>query len=154
MSVKVTGTIEIKNIFKAIDDFLGSKKPMEDFCEGIKERILKKTAQGEDYKSRRFKPYSEAYAKRKGTRHVNLKVTGKMLNAIKSEAISPTQGRVWVEGESHGRIRCDMLAQIHTTGTGKQPQREFMNISQTGVKELVKKYFDDPLLELAREARK
>jgi hypothetical protein len=153
MSIKVTGTIEVQNVFRSIDEFLGSKEPMEKFCEGIKERILQKTAEGKDYKSRKFKAYSKAYAKRKGTTHVDLKVTGKMLGALKSKATSPTQGRVWIEGESHGRICCDMLAQIHTTGTGKQPQREFMNISQTGVKELTKKHFNDPLLELARATR-
>jgi hypothetical protein len=153
MSVEIRGINEALAPFKAIDSFLGSKKPMQGFCDGVGERILEKTARGEDYKSRKFKPYSKAYAKRKGSKHVNLKVKGKMLDAIKSLAISPERGKIWVQPRSHGKINADMLAQIHTTGTGKQPQREFMNISQAGISELVKKHYNDPIKELARGAR-
>jgi hypothetical protein len=46
-----------------------------------------------------------------------------------------------------------MLAQIHTTGTGKQPQREFMGISDNAIKKLTKKFYDDPILELAKRTR-
>lgn len=153
MSVRVMGIIETRGVLREIEEFLSSKKPMQEFCDGVKERILKKTAEGKDYMSRKFKAYSAAYAKRKGSKHVNLRLSGQMLDSIKSEAESPLKGRVWVEGTPHGKIRSDMLANIHTTGTGKQPQREFMNISQAGIKELTKKCFDDPLLELARKAR-
>jgi len=153
MSVEITGVAEAIAPFKNIEAFLSSKKWMQDFCDGVRERILDKTARAQDYRSRKFKPYSKAYAKRKGSRHVNLRVTGKMLDSIKSLAISPEHGKVWVQPRSHGKLNADMLAQIHSTGTGKQPQREFMNISAAGIGELVKKHYNDPIMELARGAR-
>jgi hypothetical protein len=153
MSVEIRGVTDAIAPFKNIESFLSSKKPMQGFCDGVRERILEKTAKGEDYKSRKFKPYSKAYAKRKGSKHVNLKVTGKMLDAIKSQAISPERGKIWVQPRSHGKLNADMLAQIHSTGTGKQPQREFMNVSDRGISELIKKHYNDPIKELARGAR-
>ncbi len=153
MSVQIKGIADAIAPFKSIEAFLASKKPMQGFCDGVRERILDKTAKGQDYRSRRFKPYSKAYAKKKGSKHVNLRITGKMLDSIKSLAISPEHGKVWVQPRSHGKLNADMLANIHTTGTGKQPQREFMNISAAGISELVKKHYNDPILELARGAR-
>lgn len=153
MSVKVIGIIETRGVLREIEEFLSSKKPMQEFCDGIKERILRLTAAGKDYKNRNFKPYCEQYAKRKRSEHVDLNLSGLMLESMRSQAESPLRGRVWIEGTPHGKIRSDMLANIHTTGTGKQPRREFMNISQAGIKELTKKCFDDPLLELAKKAR-
>ena len=153
MSVEIKGIDEAIAPFKNIEAFLSSKKPMQGFCDGARERILDKTARAQDYRSRKFKPYSKAYAKKKGSKHVNLRVTGRMLDAIKSLAISPEHGKVWVQPRSHGKLNADMLAQIHSTGTGKQPQREFMNISAAGIGELVKKHYNDPIMELARGAR-
>jgi hypothetical protein len=153
LSVEIRGINEALAPFKSIESFLSSKKPMRGFCDGVRERILEKTEKGQDYMSRKFKPYSKAYAKRKGSKHVNLRVTGRMLTAIKSLAVTPDHGKIWIQPRSHGKINADMLANIHSTGTGKQPQREFMNISATGIGELVKKHYNDPIKELARGAR-
>jgi phage gpG-like protein len=158
MSVKITGITEIKRQFAAIEEFLASTKPMEGIVKDIKDIILIKTASGLDYMGRGFKPYSEAYAKKKkgmtATGRPNLKASGTMLNAIKTQVINPRHGAVFVASVAEkGKATSDMLAQIHTTGTGKQPQREFMNLAPSAVKKLTKKHYDDPILVLAKQAR-
>jgi len=154
MSVEIRGIDEARAVFQSIDDFLGSKKPMQGFCDDVKQRILTKTATGQDYMSRRFKPYSKAYEKKKKQwKLVNLRVSGRMLDNISAQVISPEHGRVAVKRRAHGKITTDMLANIHSTGTGKQPQREFMNISQVGIKELVDKHYNEPLKKLAQATR-
>jgi hypothetical protein len=159
MSIKITGVAGVKRQFAAIEEFLASTKPMEGIVADIKTIILIKTSSGLDYMGRGFKPYSKAYAERKkgmtATGRPNLKLSGTMLDALKTEVIDVRHGAVFVApvGEPGSNAQSDMLAQIHTTGTGKQPQREFMAISDNAVKKLAKKYYDDPILELAKGLR-
>jgi hypothetical protein len=159
MTVRITGVTEIKQKFAAIEAFLASTKPMEGIVADIKTLILVKTSSGLDYMGRGFKAYSKAYAaKKKGmtaTGRPNLKLSGTMLDALKTEVIDARHGAVLVApvGEPGSNAQSDMLAQIHTTGTGKQPQREFMNLAPAAVKKLTKKYYDDPILELVKAAR-
>jgi len=145
-SIKVTGIQEAIEQFKDIREFLKSTKPMEGIVQDIKETILEKTSQGHDYMNRRFKPYSKAYAKRKGKTRVDLRDTGDMLDSIRTEVISPKHGRVMVTNKR-------LIAQFHNTGTRKMAQREFMNLSKSAKAKLVKKHYDDPLLELAKARR-
>jgi len=159
MSIKITGVAEVKRQFAAIEAFLASTKPMEGIVADIKDIILVKTSSGLDYMGRSFKPYSKKYAEKKkgmtATGRPNLKLSGTMLGALKTEVKDARHGAVFVASvsEPKGRANSDMLAQIHTTGTGKQPQREFMNLAPTAVKKLTKKYYDDKILELVRQAR-
>jgi hypothetical protein len=159
MSIKITGVAGVKRQFAAIEEFLASTKPMEGIVADIKDIILIKTSSGLDYMGRGFKPYSKAYAERKkgmtATGRPNLKLSGTMLDALKTEVIDARHGAVFVApvGEPGSNAQSDMLAQIHTTGTGKQPQREFMGISDNAIKKLTKKFYDDPILELAKRTR-
>jgi len=158
MSVKTTGIAEVKQRLAGIEAFLASPKPMEGMVKDVKDTVLMKTASGLDYMGRSFKPYSKAYAKKKmgmtSTGRPNLKATGTMLDAIKTEVKDPRHGAVFVSAASEkGGANSDMLAQIHTTGTGKQPRREFMGISDSAVKKLSKKHYDDKILELVKGAR-
>lgn len=157
MGVKVKGIDRARRELRDIEEFLKSKKPMQGIVEDIKEGILEKTAAGHDYRGRNFSPYSEAYKKRRAKQGLstkpNLSATGAMLGALKTEVIDPGHGRVSIPGTPHGEINADMLAQIHTTGTGKQPQREFMNITKNAKRVLAKKHYDDPLLAIVRRYR-
>lgn len=154
MTVTIRGAGEARRAFRKIEEFLRSTKPMEGIVADIKETILNKTGGGHDYMGRNFKPYSKAYAKKKGTSRPDLRVSGAMLGAIKTKVLAPRHGQVYVASEgTSGNANTDMLAQIHNTGTGKQPRREFMNLSKSAVQQLKKKHIDDPLLQLAREAR-
>lgn len=154
MSVQVRGVIEARAKFQKIEAFLASPVPMRGIVKDMKEKILTDTARGHDYRGRNFEPYSAAYAKKKGTKRPNLYLSGRMLGAIRAEVVDPRHGAVFVASESEsGGASTAMLAQIHTTGTGKQPQREFVNITPNALKVFVKKHYDDPILVLAREAR-
>lgn len=152
MGVKASGVVELKAKFRAIIDHLGSIEPMINICDDVKERIEEKTAAHKDYRSRRFAPYSKAYAKRKGVSRgaVDLRRSGTMLGALDARALNPRHGRVWIKSRSMPgtKAKSDMIAQIHTTGTGKQPQREFMNIPESVLQKIVNKRHDDVIMRL------
>lgn len=147
---RVTGAKETIAMFRDVEKFLKSKKPMGKICEAVKGRIEKRTASGKDFSGRKFALYSESYRKRKGTSSVDLRLSGKMLGSLETKVLNPSHGRVFVKPRSYPRTRAktDMLANIHTTGTGKQPQREFMNITPTGLKGIVKEHYDDPIMKI------
>jgi len=138
-------------MLEKLEDFLGSTKPMEGIVEDVKGRIEERTAKGRDYQNRSFAPYSEAYKKRKRKSKVDLRDTGKMLGALDTQVITPIHGKVFIKSESYGgkkRARTDMIANIHTTGTGKQPQRDFMDITKTALEKFVKKHYDDKIMKI------
>ncbi len=142
MTVKVTGLGETRAMLNRVERFLLSAKPMKLIVEDVKEVIERKTASGKDYRGHKFESYSEAYAKRKKKTKVDLNDSGEMLGALKTKVINPKHGRVFIRGNRA------IIANIHTTGTGKQPERDFMNITKTGEAKIVKKRYDDPLLRI------
>ena len=145
MTVEVSGLIPTKKMLQEISEFLESKKPMEGMVEDGKELVLEKTAKGFDYKHRKFHPYSPAYAKRKKSKTVNLRVTGDMLNSLRTEVFSHEHGQIKITNK-------EIIAYIHHTGTGKMPQREFMNINKSNITKLQKKHFDDPIMKILGRA--
>lgn len=157
MSVKVTGVVACRTQLQAIEDFLNSPKPMRGIVDDIRAGIEEKTAAGHDYRGRNFEAYSDAYKSKRSKAGLktkpDLRVTGTMLDSIKAEVIDPKHGRVSVPPVSDGKINADMLAQIHNTGTGKQPQREFMNVTPSAVQKMTKEHYDDFILEIVRGYR-
>lgn len=156
-TIVITGIPHAMREFQDIERFLKSKTPMRGITNDIKDGIIEKTDAGHDYRGRNFKPYSVPYKKRRAKAGLptkpDLRVTGDMLGSIKAEAIDATHGRVEVAAKPHEGLMADMLAQVHNTGSGKQPQREFMNITDNALKTLQKKHYDDPLLEIVRRYR-
>lgn len=148
--VKITGAKETAAMFRKVEAFLKDKKPMENITEGVKEKILKLTAGGKDFQGKKFQKYSTKYEKRKGQSKVDLKLSGKMLGSLETKVLTPSHGRVFVKARGYAatRAKTDMLANIHTTGTGKQPRREFMNITPTGLKNIVKEHYDDEIMKI------
>lgn len=147
MSISINGLRETRAMLNNVERFLRSTKPMKAITEDVKERVEERTAKGRDYKNRKFKPYSLAYAKKKKKTLVNLKDSGEMLGALRTQVINPKHGRVLIKG------RRAIIANIHTTGTGKQPERDFMNITKTGEAKIVKEHYDDPLLKILRRGK-
>ncbi len=145
-SVNIRGLAASIGQLRRIEEFLESAEPMQKLVEEVKRIILRKTARGVDYMGKKFKPYSEAYAKRKGVSagSVDLRRTGEMLDSILTEVLSPHHGRVSVKG------RMELIAYFHNMGTagGKIPQRMFMNLSDTAKRDLLKKYFDDEIMKI------
>jgi len=156
MSIKITGIKESVRTFRRIESLLKSKEPMEGVIEDVKKRIEERTAAGKDYRGRRFDPYSEAYAKRKKKTRVDLRDSGLMLESLTTKVINPRHGRVFIKPAKYsrkkGKARTDMVAQIHTTGSGKQPHREFVNITNNALNEMVKKHYDDRILRILGRA--
>lgn len=154
MSIKITGIEETRRQLRQVNQLLGSNEPMENICKDVEERILERTESGRDYKNLKFAPYSEKYAKRKGVGRssVDLKLTGTMLGAIKTRVINPNHGQVLITSKAMAgtAAKSDMIAQIHTTGTGRQPRREFMNITKTALQGFVNKHYDDKIMRILR----
>lgn len=147
-NIRVTGITETLRKLSEVEAILNSPEPMGKIVADVREAILDKTSRGLDYMGRRFAPYSKAYAKRKKQSKVDLKLSGETLDSIQATVINPGRGEVAVT--SPGR---QVIANIHNTGTGKQPKREFMNMSKSAVRALVKKYIDDEILKIARQLR-
>lgn len=106
----------------------GRKEPMELGGKKAIEIVRKRTTAGKDVNGRRFKKYTKAYAKKKGTTFVDLELTGKMLNAISLQAWAK-KCRVFIKGTGE----LIKKAIVHNNGgrsgrgTGfEMPKREFM----------------------------
>jgi hypothetical protein len=154
MSIKIMGINEVRRQIREIDHFLSSNKPMDNVCKDVEKRILKRTESGRDYRNMKFAAYSAKYAKRKGVGQgdVDLKLTGTMLGAIETKVINPRHGQILVTSKAMaGTVaKSDMVAQIHTTGTGKQPKREFMNITKKALQDFVNKHYDNKIMKILR----
>ena len=152
MTIKITGIDALRSQLRELDHFLSSNEPMKNVCKDVADRIYKRTVFGRDYKNIKFAPYSEKYAKRKrvGRSSVDLKLTGTMLGAIETKVINPHYGQVLVTSKAMAgtSAKSDMIAQIHTTGTGKQPRREFMNITKTALQQFATKHYDDEIMRI------
>ena len=152
MTIKKTGIEDTRRQLRRINDLLDSNEPMKNICKDVEKRILKRTDSGRDYRNRKFAPYSTKYAKRKGVGQssVDLRLTGTMLGAIETRVINPKHGQVLVMSKAMTgtSAKSNMIAQIHTTGTGKQPRREFMNITNKALQDFVKKHYDDEIMRI------
>jgi phage gpG-like protein len=144
ITLNIKGLADTMKMLKSVEEFLKSPKPMEGVVGEVKQIVLDKTGRGLDYMGRRFKPYSKAYAKKKGKTRVDLRDTGDMLDSIKAEVITPNHGQVKV-------TRHELIAQFHNLGgpkSGRPPERRFMDLAKSAVLNLAKKYFDEPIQKL------
>ena len=141
MGINISGIEETKAQMRAVINHLESLRPMQKICEDVKERVLKRTAASRDYRNMKFAPYSAKYAKRKRSTKVDLRLTGEMLNSMKARAINPRRGVVELTTK-------ELIANIHTQGIGKQPQRDFFDITPTALQEFVTKHHDNKIMEI------
>lgn len=70
------------------------KVAMKKLGERIADHIRKRTRSGRDERGRPFKPYSAAYAKRKGSAKVDLTLSGDMLDDIQPLNVTDKSVRV------------------------------------------------------------
>ena len=112
MTVKISGIVQTRQLLNNVEKFLESHKPMEDITDEAIEIIRDKTESGVDYMGRRFRKYSQAYAKKKGS-FVNLKVTGKMLSDIVRKIINAHHGKIFIRGAMA------VIGAVHSQGTRK-----------------------------------
>ena len=160
-SVKISNIVPSRKVFQDLQKFMRSDVPMNGIIKDIKKEILRKTDRGLDYRGKKFQPLTRPYAKRKAMlgrgSKANLKSTGHMLKSM----------RAWLRWFSHGVVEIDarpypvdpktkqssrastkVIANIHGQGTGRQPQREFMNITKNFKKKLLQKHYDKPILKI------
>jgi hypothetical protein len=90
----------------------------------------------QDVNGKAFTPYSKAYARKKrvSRERVDLTLSGKMFNQLKTKAISGNEGRLFF-----GSARAKKLANIHNNlGVGRSKVlREFFGLSDEDKKELI-----------------
>ena len=125
------GLKELQAKFRKLENLIqrGSKSVFTKAGDKAIEIIRIRTAKGKDRKGSRFQSYSSAYAKKKGSSHVDLDLSGQMLKAINKKAF--TKGvKIFIEATGHdGKLNSYNLAVVHITGanTGraKMPKRDF-----------------------------
>lgn len=142
-----------KRMIQDVKNFYDSPKWMGNITKDIKKRIVKNTASGKDWRSRKFRPYSQAYAAKKGS-GVDLRDTGAMMDAVSTKVVNSLTGVVFVKAVmGKGGINRAVLAEYHNFGQGFNPVREFMNIPESVVKKLVKQFIDDPVQRIVNRHR-
>jgi len=152
MTIEISGVDELRWQLRRINQLLDSNEPMKNICKDVEKRILDRTDSGRDYKNRKFAPYTREYARKKRVSRgsVNLRLTGTMLGAIETRVLNPRHGQILIMSRPMARTsaKSDMIAQIHTTGTGKQPKREFLNITKTALQEFVNEHYDKEIMRI------
>jgi hypothetical protein len=99
-------------------------------------RHKKQIAEGKDFENKPFTPYSIGYAKRKGVNRsaVNLKLTGKMLNAfdVQRTKVKKNQEIQYLYGIKKNKQGTKMME--HSTGVAekKLPKRSIAEDQQLG----------------------
>lgn len=74
-------SVKVERNFPALDEIaLTTADDMREIGLLARERIYRRTVSGIDADGQPFAPYSEAYAKAKGSSRVDLQVSGNMLN--------------------------------------------------------------------------
>jgi phage gpG-like protein len=138
MTERVRGLSEMQRKYARIQNILknGNKNIYEKIGDEAIRYILTRTALSIDANGKRFEPYTSKYAKKKGN-HVDLKISGKMLNSIVRTAYAKFC-RIYVRADNHGKISTYDLGLIHNFGVGKQPERKFMGLTKRESEEIKK----------------
>lgn len=93
--------------------------------------IRERTQGGVDVDGAAFEPWTDAYRQREGKSGQDyLDLSGRMLGAIRGQALDGRTARVFVQGTAHGGINSHSLAVVHNQGLGHQPKRRFFGISR------------------------
>tara|TARA_R100000315_G_C5184906_1_gene107483 strand:+ start:181 stop:645 length:465 start_codon:yes stop_codon:yes gene_type:complete len=105
-------------MFKFQDILKFTKSDVKDMADNAVKNHKKQISAGFDFENKRFKPYSPAYAKRKGVSRsaVDLKLTGKMLNAfdVQRVTVRKNQEIQFLYGIKKNKQGTKMMA--HSTG--------------------------------------
>lgn len=153
--VRIKNIIPTMKMLKGVNEFLSSKRGVEEITEAVYERILRLTKSGKDYKSRKFRSYTKEYAKRKGQNTVDLEASGDMIDAIFTKIISSRHGQVSVKASRHsrGRTPTDQIAHLHNEGTARGGKiRRFMDVPQSVLTTLIRQHINDPIKKILGRA--
>jgi phage gpG-like protein len=155
--------IGLKKTQKKMRDFKslirkGDKKIFQEVGKVGVDIIKKRTAKSKDVDGKKFIKYSEAYAAKKGSSHVDLRVSGKMLRALNFQAFAKKVRFYVKKNKRKGKLNSFNLAVVHNFGAriihggkaypqkkgkkylpvAKMPKREFMGFMRNEEKKLFK----------------
>ena len=142
MPVSVTLTSNVKSIQKSLDRFFNkfpniTKKGLQQASFQLREIILELTKKQQDFRRRRFAPYSEAYLKKlqaEGkSQKVDLFFTGRMLGAITTKVHSKKKASVFFNN-------AEMRTRALFNQVLNEPKREFFGFNNRTEK-IIKKQF-------------
>ena len=123
-------------MFKLQDILKFSESDVKKMAQNTVRRHKKQILDGKDFKGKKFEQYSPAYAKRKGVSRgdVNLKLSGKMLNAfnVQRTKVKKNQEIQYLYGIKKNKQGTKMME--HSTGVPKKklPKRSIAEDQQLG----------------------
>tara|TARA_R100001443_G_scaffold19434_2_gene31072 strand:+ start:3714 stop:4178 length:465 start_codon:yes stop_codon:yes gene_type:complete len=123
-------------MFKLQDILKFSESDVKKMAQNTVRRHKKQIQEGKDFKGKKFEQYSPAYAKRKGVSRgdVNLKLSGKMLNAfnVQRTKVKKNQEIQYLYGIKKNKQGTKMME--HSTGVPKKklPKRSIAENQHLG----------------------
>lgn len=134
----VAGTIGSQLMFKLQDILKFTESDVKKMAENTVRRTKEQIASGKDFSNKSFEKYSPKYAKRKGVSRdsVNLKLTGKMLNAfdVQRTKVKKNQEIQFLYGIKKNKQGTKMMN--HNTGVPEKglPRRSIAENQELGDK--------------------
>ena len=148
MGIKATGFNNARSKLKSIKTLPDDKKMLGKLGEIAITAIEDRTARGVSVKGRRFKKYSQGYAKHRSRKgrgsEVNLSFEGRMLSNMTSK-IKGNAAVITLPNDLQ-----DTKARVHHTGEGRMPRREFFSLNKKELKKLIALLGDALKAKLAR----
>jgi|TARA_Y100000033_G_scaffold18527_1_gene17380 hypothetical protein len=121
-------------MFKLQDILKFNESDVKRMAQNTVRRHKKQILDGKDFQGSNFKEYSPAYAKRKGVSRgdVNLKLSGKMLNAfnVQRTKVKKNQEIQYLYGIKKNKQGTKLFN--HNEGTEKMPKRSIAENQQLG----------------------
>jgi hypothetical protein len=121
-------------MFKLQDILKFNESDVKRMAQNTVRRHKKQILDGKDFQGSNFKEYSPAYAKRKGVSRgdVNLKLSGKMLNAfnVQRTKVKKNQEIQYLYGIKKNKQGTKLFN--HNEGTEKMPKRSIVENQQLG----------------------
>lgn len=105
--------------------------------------VLRRTLQGygvERGRAVKFKPYSKAYAKRKGQTKVDLEQKGRMLNSLRLISSSPGKVEIGIDDDNAPKAHGHMTGM---DGLGPLPRRSFLGLTEDDLRKMKSSYKTD-----------
>lgn len=126
-----TGIEELESLVDTLKDELVTEQLLTNTLDTLSESIKLRTLMGFDKNLAPFFPYSDDYAERKGSSHVNLWLSGSMLSNMDTLLLSDRSGQVYFPDPL-----MEERMTFHNYGFGWVPQREFFAPSVDDVDKL------------------
>ena len=141
-----------KDLFgKAIADDALIESMAYDMIDKIRNRTLSGYGVWEDGRVKKFVKYSPKYEAAKGQTNVDLEFTGDMLSSIELLDYSPQSFSIGIIGPDAPKAHGHMTGQ---NGVGPLPKRPFLNLTDSDISSIVRKYKDDVDRQSDKTARK